>query len=606
MAGVYAILNGGTAERLDAVERRLRFSNEASRRFVGGVSYLWLGHDDPDRFAPAYDAATGVRVVASGRVAWPAQAVERARALPYDGGIHNRLVLERYLGGGAAAVAPYNGSAAILIWDPREEVVHLWTDQFGYHPAFLYHGDREDAIFTSFPDSLLADPEARLTPDDVSRAEFLRAWRATPPHTYYREVKSALPATNYQWSRKPWSAVRSNYWRPFESEPFPSIEEAAESLAEAVGTSVRERTAAAERPALFISGGADSRVMLFAAYQPDRVTGINLFESPTFESETARRLCTRAGARYVGFPRDNDYYPRLLPELAKWSGAMWSVEDGHYLGVRHLIEEAKADLVMTACTTDWVFKGYGMERTARRMFGRDLPFKRFLHQRVDGFLPNYPRHSPPRHAAEIQSRFDEWFAGTPKELKTPRDFLIVEDRRIRPATYTVSVSGPIMYRVFPYDTFLADSRVAECYSRTLPEWKINGDLWGLAASRICGAASDIVDSNFGWQVGSGVGGRFFAFARGWARRKLDRLRPPRPVNEKHPPSTASWPEFGWYVRHSGTLRDFWNSATNQERTRLAELWGSSPWDEPLESWATHPNDFLRIATTLSHWRTTGI
>ena len=59
----------------------------------------------------------------------------------------------------------------------------------------------------------------------------------------------------------------------------------------------------------------------------------------------------------------------------------------------------------------------------------------------------------------------------------------MEDRRIRPACYTVSVSGQIMYRIYPYDTFFADSRVAECYSRIHPDWKLNREVWGRAAAR---------------------------------------------------------------------------------------------------------------------------
>src|SRR5262249_16730866 len=162
--------------------------------------------------------------------------------------------------------------------------------------------------------------------------------------------------------------------------------------------------------------------------------------------------------------------------------------------------EQKPDLVMTACTTDWVFKGYGLEKTYYRLMGRDLPFKRYLKTRVLGFLPNHPLPAPKDFAPVIEQRMQDWFKGCASELVTERDQLEVEDRRVRPACYMVSVSGQIMYRTYPYDTFLADSRLAECYSRIPPKWKLNGEVWGKAAAKICKKAGSIVDSNYGWPV----------------------------------------------------------------------------------------------------------
>lgn len=308
MAGLYAIIHGGTEERLKAVEARLRFSDEHVRYIVEeSASYIWVSHDDPIRFAPAYDPKTGVRLAAGGRLSWPSAEVERAKKLPFDGGLHTRLLLERYLARGREAVAPFNGAAVVFVWDPREGVAHLWTDQFGYHPAFVYRADSPEAVFTTFPDALLSDPAVKLTHDETSMAEFLRAWRVTPPHSYYTEVKHAGSAAHHSWRRSDGRWAADTYWAPFQTGWFPAIHEASEELANAISQSVRERTQAAERPAFFISGGADSRVMLFAADSPQKVVGVNLYERPTLESAIAKRLCDRAGAKYVGFARDADY-----------------------------------------------------------------------------------------------------------------------------------------------------------------------------------------------------------------------------------------------------------------------------------------------------------
>jgi len=464
------------------------------------------------------------------------------------------------------------------------------------------NGANKPSVFTTFPDAVMADPALDVRRDFVSMAEFLRAWRVTPPYTYFEGLEHAGAATYSRWDLKAGSFSRSEYWRPFESTFFPTCGAAAEALAHALRVAVKERTAITERTVLFVSGGADSRVMLYAATDPSKVWGINLYEHPTHEYMIAKALCERIGATYLGFGRDNDYYPRMQAENVRWSGAMWSVEDNHYLGVHDLVEEIGADLVMTACTTDWLFKGYGLEKTYCRLLGRNLPIKRFIARRVDGFLPNYPLPAPNEFAEVIEARMSAWYHDTPERLETDRDRLCVEDRRIRPACYTVSVSGQIMYRTYPYDTFLADSRIAECYARIPARWKLNGEVWGMAAASVCAKAKDIVDSNFGWTVDANTPSKLFAFARGWAGRRLTRQHPNSHQSDDHPPSYASWPDLGWYAIHSERLRNFWDHTPREERALMKRLWGDDPWAYPLEYWSTRPNDLMRILTLLQHWR----
>ena len=609
MAGLYVILNAGTDQRLDSVGEFLRFSDENQQSHVGQVSYVWLSHDPEDRFAPAWDPVTGVRAVVAGRLCWSAAQMSEAARLPYDGGIANRLILNRYLEQGATHVAPYNGAAMVVVWDPRDSTLHLWTDQFGYHPAFVYRGDDAGScVITTFPDAACADPVIDLTPDEVSMAEFLRAWRATPPHTYYQEIKHVGAASHTSWNLNSGRTQKAIYWEPFEGEFFRTRDEAADALAEAVGTAVHERTDHGDRCTFFVSGGADSRVLLYAAADRSQVSGLNLYERPTSESEIARQLCQQANVPYVGIGRDGDYYPRLMPESVRWSGGMWSAEDNHYQGTHEEVRSTDATLVMTACTTDWLFKGYGLEKTYRQFMGRNLPLQRLTTNRVDGFLPNAPRQAPPHYAETIDARMRAWFKGTPSKFSEDRDWLLVEDRRIRPACYTVSVSGQIMFRVFPYDTFLADSRVAACYARLPAAWKLNGSIWGAAVSRLCrnaGMKGNIVDANFGWSLDASEATKLRAFAIGWLRRKI---WPPKGSQAQstsandHPPSYASWPEYGWYAKNSRSLRALWDETPAEDRQRLGALWGSDPWAHSLEHWSKHGLDFFRICTLLTHWK----
>ena len=182
MAGLYLTIENSSLTRLDGVTARHRVGNEQERRFSGPVSYVWLAHDNPDHYAPAVDPGSGVQVITSGRLVLPQRDWQRAERLPFNGGLACRVMLDRYLKDGSSGVAPYNGAAVVFVWDPRIQELHLWTDQFGYHPAFLYtKGTNAPTIFTTFPELLREDSFADSTPDEISMAEFLRAWRATPP-----------------------------------------------------------------------------------------------------------------------------------------------------------------------------------------------------------------------------------------------------------------------------------------------------------------------------------------------------------------------------------------------------------------------------------------
>lgn len=600
---LYFVVNGIDKARLKCVQREVSYGGKSTVMHTGVPGWLWVD-DAPERFGPAVDPVTKIEAICSGRTAWSALDWSRAKRLPYSGGLANRLLLERFIAGGPSSVVPFNGAAVIVIHDPKHGMVHVWTDQFGYHPCFIYRGDRADhCIITTFPDALLADASVRLTYDIVSMAEFMRAWRATPPHTYFSEVKHAGVATHVAIDIRSGRITQESYWAPFQEPFFPSIDTAAEELAAAVNTSIFERTAIAERPVFFVSGGADSRVMLFCAADRSRVTGVNLYERAAAETDFSRRLCEAAGCNFVSIQRDNNYYPRNLPDMVRWSGAMWSAEDTHYPGFADHLAELGPDLVMTACTTDWLFKGYGLEKKYRSLFGRHLPFLIYTNERVDGFLPNVPLPAPPILSRAVEDRMAAWFDGCPRKLSSPQDRLMVEDRRIRPVAYTVSVSGPVMYRIFPYDTFLADSRVASCYSRSHPDWKLNRELWGKVAARLCKGAGQIMDANYGWRVDASMPEKALMFASGWVGRRIPFAATAGNANDdSRPPSSGSWPELGWYARHSATLEQMWTTASAEERDGLTMICETDPWKRSLGDWATDSNQLFRMLTLLCHWR----
>ncbi|MBD2209678.1 hypothetical protein H6G27_07290 [Nostoc linckia FACHB-104] len=601
MAGLYLTIGHSDTDRITAAAERLTFFPDEHREIIvePDLAIAWVTQDDPTLFAPAFHSATGVRVITSGRVAWDESAWQRAEKLDqYSGGLSNRLILEQYLSGGVSAVERHNGSAALLIYDPREKQIHLFSDQLGFYPLFVYQPQIvEGCVISSFPEAIANDPALTVTIDPVSMAEFLWQWKATPPHTYYQEIKYAGAATHSVWNLANRTYHCREYWQPFQEDFYGSLTEAADALEQAVRHSVYIRTLPRLSPTVnYTSGGLDSRVVLFTAADPSSVIGFNIYDVFNQEAAIAKLLCQQAGVKYVGFARDDDYYPRWMRSGVQVSGAMWSLEDNHFLGTREEIRKLGTRTVLSACLIDDLFKGYNLDYSDIGMFGRKLPLARLKSQREEGFRKSYPESRPTMFAESMEARQNHWFNGIPIDLQNDIDRLHAEDKRVRPVCYGPALSGPVMFRILPYDAFLADTAIADCYSRIPPKWKLNAVVWGEVVARICG--NSIVDANYGWKPGLSNVEKLLIFTRDWFRRRLGLI--PK-FHNKGPATDGSWPELGWYIRHSATLRDMWETTSTSDRQLMTDLWGSNPWQISLDQWAKNPYDFFRIATMLNYW-----
>ncbi len=612
MAGLYITLGNSSSQRLQQATKRLICSSSESVETIlqEQLAIAWVSHDSPEFFAPAHDPATGVRVITAGRVAWTQTGWNIAKSLTqYQGGFGCRLLLDRYLTGGIAAIERHNGSAVVVVWDPRDQLLHVLTDHFGFYPLFTYAPHHVDnCVISSFPDAIAGDDTVRVTTDYVSMAEFLREWKITPPHTYYAEIKHAGAATHHTWNLAQDTHHQRIYWQPFQDEFYPDLNTAIDELTAAVQHAIQTRTLPHLAPiATYISGGMDSRVIPFAAHDASVMYGVNLYDVPNRESAIAQQICTASGIPYIGYVREADYYPKWMRQGVEVSGGMWSAEDNHFLGTLNTLEQLQTRTVLAAFPVDDLFKGACLEQRYVRLMGRNLPFFQFDATPVKGFLmEDSPRPAPSEFAQAMEVRLDEWFGTLPEKLTTDRDRLLLEDRRVRPACYQPGLSDNMMFRITPYDIFLGDRAIADCYSRIRSQWKINATLWHQVVARICG--DEIVDANRGWRPGASKAEKLAVFAQDWLKRRRSGSSSEKLATD------GSWSNLGWYARHSATVRDMWESASPYDRELITILWGSDPWETPLTEWATpakltakgmihqhSPYGLFRILTLLNRW-----
>jgi len=569
-----------------------------------GFACVWSGVNDVDLWGPAEDPHTGNRVITSGRVSFEETVWKKGEELTHlTGGLSSRILLQRFNKDGIDGILGHNGPGIVIVWDNSKRQLHLLTDHLGYHPVFLYRKESIDkCIISTSPDVIAQDPGAEVTLDPVSLAEFFTAWRATPPNTYYNEIKYAGVAAHHVWDLRAGTHSVREYWRPFQDGFYRDIHEASEALQEALESSIRIRTSGRLGPVLcFTSGGLDSRAVLFNASSDSELIGLNLYDVPGRDARVAQALCAATDTRYVGFGRDRDYYPRFMQENARVGNGMWSLEDQHYLGTRDVVRALGAKTVLTACTTDWVFKGYGLEKTYRRLFGRNLPIQKLVSERVDAFLPNHRLAVSEDYRRPVEERYRSWTGDLPRHLGNDTDWLLAEERRVRPACYAVSVSGAIMYRAFPYDTFLGDPAIAHCYSRIRAEWKLNSRIWGMTVRRMGGGAGRLPDSGSGFAPGDSSQMQIVKFGAGWIKRRLPSFRGSRNGADSIV-ANGSWPNLGWCIRNSETISRIWHDAPNDHRELLNTVAGRNLWAEDLDSWSRKSHDCFRILTLLNWLR----
>lgn len=604
MAGFYLIIDKLDNNRTQiALKAITNFDDEYSEIISEDYfTCICTSVNDKTLWGNAFDPDSGISVIIAGRIHLSQQEWNEAENLfAFEGGIAGKFILQKYLNKEINSIYKVIGPAIIIIWNPKSKSLEIITDYFGYYPAFVYRNNKNEIkIISSSPEAISKDNGAKTSRDDLSFVEFLSAWRITPPHTYYNEIKYLGAAKHITINLADNNINEKEYWKPFQDTSYDDFDIASKELELALRDSINKITLSRLGPIVnFTSGGMDSRVVLYCASDRNALIGFNMYDEPNLESSVAQQLCIECDVRYYGFKRDIDYYPRLMKDIVAVNNGMNAFDDQHYLGAREVIKLLDAKTVISGCSTDWLFKGYGLDKRYKKFLGKNLPVTIMTKNRIDAFLPNIPNEVPTEYKTKIKERLLNWFGDVPKNFEEDIDWLLVEDKRIRPTLYAPSISGPSMYRIFPYDTFLASSDIAEVYGKMPAKWKINSTIWSKTVSRIGGKAGKVIDANSGSKMGISLPHRLYDFGRGWIKRHI--IQKNKYIKDQLA-TDYSWPNFGWYIKNSKTLIDLWMNTSSTNKAVLCDYLGYNPWSFSLDYWAKRHNYFFRMITIIIYLR----
>ncbi len=567
--------------------------------------------DSLDCWGAAIDKETGTWAGFIGRIALQAQEWQAAQKLPFEGGVVAKQVIAQWLKYQNNIVNWLNGGT-LVIYEQKTQQLHVITDRMGIYPLFastvggIYLGSHPDILA-----QLLTTNRYQLHLDLVTMAEFIIVGRCVHPHSYYQEIYQLDPGTHYTWdlNRPNQPPHQVEYWHPHYLDETPTAtdnEELADELAQAIRQAVRIRTSShLGKVGILLSGGVDSRAILFSVEQPQAVNCITLFDEPNVELKTTKKLAALAHATHHCFQRDFEYYGRTALDNVRISGGMSEFQHGHFLGIDEQISNLGLGVLLSGCYADYLFKGLAFNKKYQTFFGKRSPLWQVGQYNKQWYRPYYTLKSE-KFNRVIYERIQERLLGIQLDdyLNTA---LAVEEKRIRPLSRIfANMAQSVLRRTQPWDTLFADPAVLEVYGHFPTLAKVNSTVFEQAVAKIVGSrGKSVADSNYGSRLSVHTQVKLIQWLLANSQREIGYLLGLKKRPADHT-TDGSWPNWTYYLGHSQVLRELWHSPTPPEAEILTAIYGDNPWQISMADWTKRRDLFFRLLTLKLWLQTSGM
>ncbi len=518
-------------------------------------------------------------------------AAEREQPPEAEGGLAASAAWHRYTASGTEAWDAWSGNCAILLYDASAGRLYLRTDPAGCFPVFAC-STQGYWIAGSHPDVLATAAGRAHRLDQVSLAEFILTSTVTPPLTYYEGIEGIAPGTVTTFDlRTRQLECRKYFTLDYQPDRHASEEVLADALAEAWKTAVRRRTLPRlGRVAVALSGGLDSRLILGCMPQAPRALAFTCYDGPNRELATARALAHAANVEFHPIQRPADYYGEHAPEGVRISGGMGTFANNHFLGVIEPVRALGAQVLLTGCYCDYLFKGLPLNRRVRAWDGYETlgPF------RHEFYFHHWHFDTPLAHQAR-----QRWESRFPPALRTRYDdegLFQIEVLR----TFPLYHEGDNQQRLVPqrlisWSPPATDLGVLQVYRRVPSRCKLNRALFLRTARRLLAGSAllRVPDANTGASLNAPVWWETLCWQ--WLRVRR-RLR-----NRRSLISDGSWPNWRFYYCHSPALQRYWAEPAPELEDFFRRVTG---WKHLPRQPADFPEDqcFLFVALlTLKLW-----
>ncbi|MHC4153413.1 MAG: asparagine synthase-related protein [Planctomycetota bacterium] len=514
-----------------------------------------------------------------------------------------RDLVRTYRDKGWHGLCPFNGAGALILFDGQEDTCFIVTDLEGAIPLYIRLGESPgNIVICSHPDVLAASVSEELSIDDVTIAECLSIGSGSHPFTYYKGIHQLDPGSVFEWDSSGFRKLKA-YWEP---EPkidrSISLQQLASQLADVISQSVNRRTrATSKKTGVLLSGGLDSRAILFSIAQPENAVAITLCDRIDREAKTAAAIAGLAGAEHLILKRDAEYYGRIAIEAVRISGGMWDFANAHTLGFADLLNSLDIGTLLSGYRADGLFKGAAIDKECYRPFG----FMQHKENLAD-FKPHWGGLRFSLRNEKYQQAVSERLVQRYEELDTtsliPEKRLKIEMRRLRPLSRCkIEPFWTIFSRTLPADRVLCDFSIWNTLQTIPPQFKLNKRFWIATLLKVSPGALAVGSASPSVVIAENV---FYEFigklwkemikgyhqkARNWIVRSL-------PGNNSWTYTDTSWIDWPQYIKGSKVIPDLWDDVSNENRALFSEIIGCEPFTISLGDWSRQPDLFRRILT----------
>lgn len=584
------------------IAQQLKFAaNSWSQEFsINNLLAVCTRVDDRKLWASYHDVTTNTLILLGGRVAFePEEWAKLGKNNEYEAMVAHEI-LSRYQNLGISALTELNGGYCVIIYEANKAQLTLCTDRLGIYPIYGYGIDNPDKFILCTHPDVLAQNLNSWTPDFVTMAELLRTSQGVHPYTFYQEIKELDSGSLYTWNLKNKQFNHQRYWTP-EPQPLPKsqLTELTLELAEGLSKAVERRTQPIlGKVGVFLSGGTDSRIPLFAASNRNGLTGITFYDGDNRELAVAKSLANRAQAEHLLIQRDLDYYPRVASEVMRIAGGMWNFTDGHYHGGLNEINNMQFGSIISGCYADCLFKGLLLNKNHYSFFGKKLPF--VTRGKFD--FKYYLWHKPvaEKWRVKISERLGMLYQDAMIPPKNDLDLMIIEIHRLIPVSRIDSAARNVLWRSLPWDPFFCDKDLLDLYFKIPISLKLNGTLYNHAVAHLCKEANDIPNGNTGVAINSSSLAKINAtIVKPWILEKIGYSQ----SQAANPPYASHnlWPNWSYVISHSPVIQNLWLSMEQETIDLITELLGWNPWSITTQEWGVRDPEFFTRILSLSLW-----
>ncbi|MGL1888642.1 MAG: asparagine synthase (glutamine-hydrolyzing) [Reichenbachiella sp.] len=244
------------------------------------------------------------------------------KGLSFQSTSDTEVIIKAYAQEGLACVDKFIGMFAIVIYDKKEQKIHLIRDRAGVKPINYYWKDNT-FLFSSEFKSFHEIPKFSKELDEKSVTSYFKYSYVTSPNSIYKDTKKVRPGhiltidiSRNEISEKPYWSIIDAYNKPKLTLDY---EEAQEELEKLLISSCNYRMVSDVPVGVFLSGGYDSTTVtsILSRHHKNKIKTFTIgFEDQAFnEAPYAKEISKYLGTEHTEYFCTQKEALDLIPKM---------------------------------------------------------------------------------------------------------------------------------------------------------------------------------------------------------------------------------------------------------------------------------------------------